>query len=170
MPMRLLLATFALAASGGAALAADPLPAADPPASAGNVAALAWMSGCWEATGGEGKVTFHEMWMKPAGGVMIGAGRTLSGARAIFTESLQIREEADGVTYWARPQGSDAPVGFKLGKQSDGSVLFENPGHDFPTRILYDRLPEGGLRARVEGPKDAKETAQEFVYRRVSCE
>jgi hypothetical protein len=168
--MRLLFAICTLAVSCGFTLADDPAPAAASPAPTGNVAALSWMSGCWEATGGEGKVTFHEMWMKPAGGVMIGAGRTLAGARAIFTESLQIREDAEGVTYWARPQGSEAPVGFKLGKQSDGSVLFENPGHDFPTRILYDRLPDGGLRARVEGPKDAKETAQEFVYRRVSCE
>lgn len=167
--MRLAPAVVVTAISCMAAVAADPAPVA-PAVPAGSVASLTWMAGCWEATGGDGKVFFQEMWMRPDGGVMIGAGRTIAGGRAIFTENLEIREDDDGVTYWARPQDAAAAVPFKLVKLSDGAVVFENPEHDFPTRILYDRLPDGGLRARVDGPKKAKEKAQAFVYRRVPCE
>lgn len=163
-----LILSFAAVAAVRAADAA-PQPAA-PSAPAGTIDALAFMAGCWEADGGGGKVTFHEMWMKPAGGVMIGGGRTLAGGRAIFTENLQIREEGGEVTYWARPQDAAKAVPFRLTRKSDGAVTFENPAHDFPTRILYERTSEGGLRARVEGPETAKEKRQEFDYRRVPCE
>jgi hypothetical protein len=34
---------------------------------------------------------------------------------------------------------------------SADSITFENPGHDFPTRIRYTRLPDGSLETLVSG-------------------
>ena len=101
---------------------------------------------------------------------MIGGGRTIASGRTMFTEQLEIREDSNGIAYRARPQDAPAVVPFKLTKQGDGSVVFENPEHDFPTKISYERLPDGGMRARVDGPANEKEKPQEFVYRRIPCE
>jgi hypothetical protein len=44
--------------------------------------------------------------------------------------------------------------------------VFENLEHDFPQRILYWLDVDGRLHARIEGPKEAAEQAQEWVFRR----
>ena len=175
--LAVIVAASALRAADPATPEPAPAPAPTPapaaataPAVTGGMSGLSFMAGCWEATGGNGKVTFHEMWMAPLGGVMIGGGRTLAQGRTIFTEHFEIREDSTGIAYRAHPQDAPAFVPFKLTKQSDGSVVFENPAHDFPTKISYERLPDGGLRARVDGPANANEKPQEFVYHRISCE
>lgn len=56
-----------------------------------------------------------------------------------------------------------------LVKMSDSEVVFENPTHDFPQRILYGPL-SGGVIARTEGVEKGQEKHQDFPYRRVACE
>lgn len=59
-----------------------------------------------------------------------------------------------------RTPGTD----FKLTRMSAQEATFENPAHDFPTRITY-RNADGTLTARIEGNGTEKEKPQEFNYR-----
>jgi len=45
------------------------------------------------------------------------------------------------------------------------SVVFENPEHDFPQRILY-RLDGGMLHARIEGVVDGEPLSSEWTWSR----
>jgi hypothetical protein len=133
-----------------------------------NVQALGWIAGCWEMRNPSGTFSIEEMWTKPAGETMLGVGRTIRNGKTIFNEFLRIGVEAGKLTYFARIGTKDATQ-FPLLKMSDSEVVFENPTHDFPQRIVYRKTPDG-MFARIEGVEKGKEKHQDFPYKRVSCQ
>ena len=128
---------------------------------------LAWLSGCWtSAAAGERRV--DEQWMTPRGGSMLGMSRTVVGARTAEFEFLQIRQSGPDIVYIAKPSGQ-AEATFTLKSASATEVVFENPAHDFPQRIIY-RLGSGGaLQARIEGTRDGKVRGIDFPMKRGEC-
>jgi len=130
-------------------------------------ARLGWMAGCWETRPAPG-VSIEEQWMKPAGGVLLGMGRTVKGGRTVFTEFQRIGPVNGKLAYTARI-GTKGMTEFPLLRVSDGEIVFENPAHDFPQRIVYRRNGEGML-ARIEGVDKGKARSEEFPYARVRCE
>ena len=134
-----------------------------------SITSLNWLGGCWEANIAERNMVITEQWMKPAGGMMMGAGRTVRGGKVVDYEFLRIIEEADGVYYAAKPQANKDETRFKLVKATTSQIVFENPTHDFPQRILYTLVGEK-LTARIEGTKDGKTRGIDFPYTRVKCD
>ncbi|MFN0099129.1 MAG: DUF6265 family protein, partial [Gemmatimonadaceae bacterium] len=57
-----------------------------------------------------------------------------------------------------------------VGAAALDSITFENPAHDFPTRITYRRVGSDSLLVRVEGPGQGG-ALRGFVIaaKRVSC-
>ena len=131
-------------------------------AQAPKASALGWLSGTWVANAEGATVT--ESWVGPGNGLMVAANlSTWAGGRK-FYEFLRIGETADGLSYYASP-GGRAPVEFKMKELGDRRVVFENPQHDFPQRILYWREGEQ-LLARVEGTAGGKEKREEWRFDR----
>jgi hypothetical protein len=126
---------------------------------------LAWMAGCWRLESPSRVV--DEMWMAPAGGVMLGTGRTVVKGRAVEHEFMQIREDGGRIAFIARPSGQ-AEASFALVRSSEREVVFENPAHDFPQRVIY-RRDDAGLTGRIEGTQSGKPRSAEFPMRRVAC-
>jgi hypothetical protein len=124
------------------------LTAAAPP----QAAMPAWMSGDWveEKAGG----WTEEHWSAPRGGVMLGTGLNGKGAAADDFEFMRIARDRDGtLTFWGSPR-SRTPVPFRAASIGRNAVMFENPKHDYPTRITYRR--EGDvLIAEISGPGGA---------------
>ena len=152
MPMspRILLAAVLLAC-GEVAVAAP------------QVADLAWLAGCWARQDAEpGSV---EVWLEPAGGVMLGMSRTVRGGKSVEHEFLEIREvEPGALGYVAHPSGQ-AGATFKLLRVGDREVVFENLAHDFPQRIVYRRTADE-LAARVEGSRYGQTRGFDYPMRR----
>lgn len=122
---------------------------------------LGWLSGRWVHEGPDGWA--EESWTPSRAGVMLGTGLNGKGAEAAGFEFMRIADGPDGVTFWGSP-GGRAPVAFPLVEQGTRDVAFENPRHDYPTRISYRR--EGRvLIATISGPGGAN--AQSVRYRRV---
>ena len=130
------------------------------------MAKLAWISGCWKS---EGNIHTEEQWTKLEAQSMLGMGRTIANGKTVFHEFLQIRERADGIFYIAQPNG-EAAVPFKLVKINDTAAIFENPQHDFPQRIIYQRMIDGSLFAAIEGEEKGKPKRVEFAMKRVRCD
>jgi Domain of unknown function (DUF6265) len=128
---------------------------------------LAWLAGCWE--GNLKGSALNEQWMKPAGGVMLGMGRTVAGGKVREYEFLQIREEADGaINYVARPSGQPE-ASFKLKQLQHNEVIFENAEHDFPQRVIYRLQSDGSLFARIEGTSNGKARGFDYPLKRAQC-
>lgn len=143
-----------LLASPAGAQPADPL------------AAVSWMAGCWSfTTGGR---TVDEQWMRPAGGVMLGMSRSVPDGRAGEFEFAVIRLEGGRLVYDARPEGQARTI-FPLAKVTETEVIFENPTHDFPQRIIYRRAGTDRMQARVEGRTDKGEQGFDYPFVRAAC-
>jgi hypothetical protein len=123
------------------------------------------MVGSWAGTD-EG-VHSEELWIAPSGGVMLGLHRDVGAEGKAFFEYLRIVESRSGVVYVAQPLGRP-PTDFKLTEIEPGRVVFENPGHDFPQRIIYRAGPDGELVARVEGEVSGELQSSEWHWKRVN--
>jgi len=132
-----------------------------------DVSALGWLAGCWEMRPAPG-LSIEEQWTKPAGGTMLGMGRTVKGGRTVFTEFLRISIENGKLAYTARI-GTTGVTVFPLLKMTPDEVVFENPSHDFPQRIVY-RKNGANLAARIEGTDKGKARHEDFPYVRAKCE
>lgn len=130
---------------------------------------LSWLAGCWEANVRGRKVNEH--WMKPGGGIMLGMARTVSQGKAAEFEFTQIREDKDGSIYYVAKPSGQAEASFKLViLKNKKMAVFENPQHDFPQRIIYSRLSDGSLFARVEATVNGQLRGIDYPYKRAKCE
>jgi len=125
-----------------------------------------WLAGCWELRGNN-RVTL-EMWMPPAGGLMLGASRGIIGGAVREFEQLRIKAEGGKLVYTALPSGQKE-ASFPSTQVTDSSIVFENLSHDFPQRIIYRRRGTDSLVARIEGPGPNGVRGFDFPMRRVSC-
>jgi hypothetical protein len=126
---------------------------------------LSWLAGCWNQVRPDGLI--EEQWMKPLGGSMLGMSRTVAGGRTREFEFIRIMTLNGVLAYIARPSGQDEAA-FPLKTLEDGLVVFENPGHDFPQRVIYRRHAGGSITARIEGTIDGAARGRDFPYTR--CE
>ena len=126
-----------------------------------NLADLAWMSGSWRTAPG-GRAQIEEHWMAPSGDTMIGMGRTVAGNRTVEFEFLRLERRPDAIYYLASPKGRCPVTEFKLTKLSGQEVMFENPQHDFPKRVMYRKNSDGSLSASVDGGEGTR--SQKFEY------
>ena len=127
---------------------------------------VAWLSGCWER--GSGSRTMEEQWMAPRGDAMVGMSRAVADGRLVGYELVLIREDTTGLAYEAHPSGQES-ARFPAILISDTTLIFENPEHDFPQRIGYDRLRTDSLIGWIEGMRGGELRRIDFPYRRVRC-
>ncbi len=130
--------------------------------------ALTWLAGCW--FGRNGKMEFREHWMRPAGGVMQGMGRSTNDGKLLSHEAMRIELDAAGVPVFVAKPHDKPEASFKRIKFDSNSIQFENPTHEFPQRIKYELKTDGTLDARIEGNLKGREARVEFPMRRASCE
>lgn len=133
-----------------AALVSAPAAAAD----------LSWMSGCWQQVQQERWT--EECWTVPRAGQLMGSGRAGDAAGVRSFEFMRIAPGEDGVSvFWGAPGGGSA-VPFRQVSAGDREIVFENPNHDFPTRVRYWRDGET-LNAEISGADSTKPMSWRFV-------
>ena len=132
----------------------------------GAISHLAWMAGCHELRAGT-RVT-HEQWMAPMAGMMLGMSRTVVRDTVREFEQLRIETRNGQVVYVAQPSGQAETV-FTGELVSDTLVVFSNPSHDFPQRVIYRKAGSDSVVARIEGTMNGAPRGTNFPMRRVSC-
>lgn len=128
---------------------------------------LAWLSGCWASADQE--AGSGEQWMSPAGGTMLGINRTVSDGKTVAFEFMRIVETDDGgLVFIASPSGQST-TGFALISLDDHEVIFENPNHNYPQRIIYRLVSDEELLGRIEGTINEAERAIDFPMKKTAC-
>jgi hypothetical protein len=95
--------------------------------------------------------------------------RTTRGGVTSAYEFMRIWQAADGsLSFTAQPSGQPEAT-FKLKSHTAVEVVFENPGHDFPQRVIYRRPGRGLLFARVEGESGGKARGFDYRMKKVRC-
>ena len=138
-----------------------------PGVSPGQIADLAWLEGHWAGT--DGPLQMEEIWTSAAGGALVGLHKDVStrggAARMVSFEFLRI-ETRRGRHRLRRAAGRPAADPVRARRGGPRRVVFANPAHDFPQRILYWLDDAGALHARVEGPKEGRTVGQEWTWTR----
>lgn len=132
---------------------------ADSPA----VARLDWLAGHWAGT--TDGVFSEEHWSSPAGGGMVGMHKDVRDGRMSAFEFLRIVSRGDSTCYVASPNGAP-PTTFCLEELGERRVVFANPAHDFPQRILYWIGDDDRLHARIEGDVRGERRSMEWIWTR----
>jgi hypothetical protein len=125
-----------------------------------------FLSGCWSGT--NGALTFEEVWTRPAAGSIMGISRTFRGGRLVDSEFMRVDARNGDVVFTPRIGTKQARVEFRLKSQTQSEVVFENPAHDFPQRVIY-RTTAGGLTGRIEGNENGRFRARDFPMKPADC-
>ena len=133
-----------------------------------DLAKLSWLGGCWQSVGAESGS--GELWTVPAGGAMLGIGRTIKQGKMMTYEFLQIRTLENGVLAYVAQASGQNTAAFPVLQLTDNEVVFQNLEHDFPQRIIYRLEGTTKLAARIEGAQQGTLRAIDFPMERVSCE
>ena len=101
---------------------------------------------------------------------MVGISRTVAEGSTVEIEFMQIRENAKGEMIFIAKPADQPEATFKLIKGSANEVIFENPQHDFPQRVIYRLQGNDSLLGRIEGMSKGKERSVDFPMTRARCE
>ena len=129
---------------------------------------LSWLGGCWNLQGAQ--PGSGEQWMPPVGDSMLGVSRTVHQGKTVSFEFMRIAKDADGnIAFFAQPSGKP-PTRFSTRSMGAHEVVFENPGHDFPQRVIYRLTSPEQLDASIEGMRGGSLKRIDFPMIRVSCD
>lgn len=135
----------------------------------GKLSDMAWLAGQWrgDANGAAEEMTF----LAPAGGLILGASRIAAGDTTMFFEFVKIAQVGEGLVLTPSPFGSPG-VSFGLKEIATERAVFENPTHEFPSRIIYalEANTDGSknLVTTIEGTQGGTAVSQSFHYESVN--
>lgn len=122
-----------------------------------------WLVGHWESHSSKNQST--EVWEKQNDSTFKGYSYILSPEKdTIMSEEMMLDQRGDSLhlVVNARNQNDEKPVSFTLTGFAANKYIFENPKHDFPTRIIYNKIAEDSLLAEISGVNEGRTTIVEF--------
>ncbi len=125
-----------------------------------------WLKGKWQEVH-SGDI---ENWEFPGDTVGNGLGYIPNEEGEIVpNEVMQLVQRPDGFYFIAlvNNQNGGQPVPFKITSWKTTSFVAENPGHDFPQRIIYNLKGNGKLQATIEGTLKGKRKQVKFLFRKL---
>lgn len=123
---------------------------------------LGWLAGHW--CGMQGKTFSEETWMAPRGDLLLGMHRDTRDGRAAGFEFMRIAREDGRWVFLAQPNGREA-VTFPAHSVTQDRIVFVNPVHDFPKRVIYLRVDTETLQATVDDGSDDGKRLQ-WIWKR----
>ncbi len=127
-----------------------------------------WFLGRWENNSAEG--TLSESWKKLNDSTFYGESYFVIEKDTVFAETIHLEERNEKLLYIVTVpnQNEERPVTFTLTKNSKTQLIFENPSHDFPNKIIYNQVGTDSLVAEISGMKNGKEKSEFFKMKRVN--
>lgn len=126
-----------------------------------------WFLGEWANSSPEGELT--ERWRKVNDSIYHGESYFVIAAKdTVFAETVSLEEANGKLAYVVTvPNQNDAkPVRFEMTSVNDSVVIFENPEHDFPNKIIYNKIGNDSLVAEISGMKDGKPSSEKFAMKK----
>jgi hypothetical protein len=142
-----------------------PMPGSDTTPVTLNLEKFKWLEGNWSFKNKDGSFSF-ENWKKKDDSTMAGKSYVISGKDTVFSEIISLEQRNSRIRYvpTLRNQNGGKPIPFELMSFGPGILVFENPEHDFPTRIQYVLVGTDSLIAEISGKKNGKKTKEVFPF------
>lgn len=128
----------------------------------------AWLTGNWGASTPEGNLT--ENWVKVNDSVYHGESYFVTPKNdTVFAETVVLDDAAGKMAYTVSVPGQndEKPVRFDLTKITDTEMTFENPQHDYPSKIVYTQVQADSLVAVIYGKQNGKDKSETFAMKKI---
>lgn len=164
--------TIVLLASACSEPAPPPVPSADadppPPPPTDVLAGYRSLIGEWVDRSSP-KLTCFERWIAEGDSALRGFGYVMAKGDTVFIEDLRLESSDGRVVYSARidSQNNGQWVPFTAQGLGEDSLIFENPGHDFPQCITYVKDSTGAWEVAVTGNENGTDRTERFRFTRM---
>lgn len=128
----------------------------------------AWLLGYWEMQSPDGS-SVTESWIRSDDSSFSGAGKFKdSTGHVVSAEEIRIVLRDKQLLYIpvVSNQNDGNAVVFTEVEFTDSIMVFENMQHDFPQRIVYQRIADDSLLAYIEGNMGGETRRIEFPYKK----
>lgn len=126
-----------------------------------------WLIGKWENKLPEGLLT--ETWKKDNDSTFSGTTYFIINKKdTVHSETIILTQLKEELIYrpTVKGQNNDEPVDFILTSDSENNFVFENPKHDYPKRIAYQKVDINRLVATISGKQQGKESLDSYPMKR----
>lgn len=125
-----------------------------------------WLVGSWGHTSSEG--TLAENWVQVSDSIYKGESFFIINKDTVFAEYIDLSESNGKLTYTVsvKGQNDEKPVPFGMTSINDKTIVFENSGHDFPSKITYNKINNDSLVAVITGVQKGKPATETFAMKR----
>lgn len=125
-----------------------------------------WFLGNWENVTKES--VSREIWTQKNDSTLVGESFTTVEKDTVFYEKMDLVQRNDSLIciISVRDQNKEKPVSFYMTKSTDSQIVFENPKHDFPNKIEYNKVGNDSIFAKICGTENGKETSIDFPMKR----
>ncbi|MCX6184354.1 MAG: DUF6265 family protein [Flavobacterium sp.] len=123
-----------------------------------------WILGSWEQQTDKGILT--ETWQRQNDSVFVGSCYFINESDTLHRETILLEQRADSITYSANVKGqnNDKAVPFRLTTANTNSLVFENPAHDYPQKIVYQKSKSNGLLVTISGILHGKKSVEKYNF------
>ncbi len=125
---------------------------------------LKFLVGTWGSTS---NISFYERWELLNDSTMRGLGFSINAGDTLFNEQLYIQRIGEKISYVAIvwEQNHAEPVLFLMVDAGRKKFIFENPEHDYPNRIIYEKTSDSSMHIRIESMKKTK--GKDFYMKKI---
>ncbi len=126
-----------------------------------------WLLGEWQKTDSLG--TLKEIWMPLNDSTYVGQSYFIKEKDTIHHEIIQLTQDGENLVYLATVKGQnrDEAIPFKMTKDNDTLLVFENPKHDYPQEIEYIKKKKGFMLATVSGLVKGKMKSDSYALKKM---
>jgi hypothetical protein len=125
-----------------------------------------WLLGNWENKSPDGNL--FESWKKVNDSLFIGESYFIKGKDTLHFEKIQMKQKGEILYYIAtvKGQNNDKPVTFIHNDTIEKQLVFENPKHDFPQKIMYSRITKDSIAIQISGIQQGKPSSERFSMKK----
>lgn len=106
-----------------------------------------------------------EKWEKQSETIYSGMAFVINEKGSNLMEEMKIEQKENTYFFIAKVenQNNNEEVAFELKSNKEGKYIFENPSHDFPKKVWYQKIDNNNLKAGIEDEDGKKFQHFEFV-------
>jgi hypothetical protein len=125
-----------------------------------------WLLGKWENKSDDGHLL--EIWKKANDSLFLGESYFIKGKDTLHSEKIQMKKKGEELFYIAtvKGQNNDEPVTFKHIDTIQKLLVFENPKHDFPQKIMYSQITKDSIVIQISGIQQEKPSSGRFSMKK----
>lgn len=125
-----------------------------------------WIVGSWRNETSD--ATIYETWKVVNDSMFSGESYSIRHGDTVSSEVIKLVQRNDRLIYvpTVAGQNSGRAVEFISTSITGEKMVFENPDHDFPTMIRYERMSEDSILAEISGEVNGNIRSISFPMRR----